>query len=279
MDILKKDVNRISIFTVLWNKLGSIHLTVVLCLLLTADLAAGYVCLNRRSVIFAPLNEIGLPEWMGTYGMHNLESTAWFFVLMPLLALLCINTFVCTTDRVVRLFKSRSRHPSILRFCFRLAPHVMHYALIVILIGYLSSYMFAQVLETRTLLPGGTMTLPGTGASIRFDAFQPEYYEAGRLATFRDRVLQPVARLVLSDGDSRRTALLKYNHPVWFKSFGIFLKDFAPKSRTGGMGMKVRINVSIRKDPGVVLYLAGMLLFTAGMAMYITEWIFLRKRK
>jgi hypothetical protein len=43
--------------------------------------------------------------------------------------------------------------------------------------------------------------------------------------------------------------------------------------------MKLRIDLSIRKDPGVLLYLTGMVFFTVGMILYITEWIFLKKGK
>jgi len=267
------------IITTLWNKAGSIHLTVVLCLLLTVDLAFGYICLNRNTTLFAPLNDIGLAEWMGTYGRYNLEKTAWFFILMLLLGLLCLNTFVCTTERVLRLLRFRAQQPRShrgLRFYFRFAPHVMHYAVIIMLAGYLCSYLFAHVLDTRTLIPGASMSLPGSKARIEFSAYEPQYYSAGRLESFKDRVLKPVARLRLVNGGHRETAVLGYNRPVWFKGYGIFMKSFAPKSK-GGMGMKVRINLSIRKDPGVLLYLAGMAFFTAGMALYVTEWIFFKK--
>lgn len=261
----------------IWQKLGSIHLTVILCLLLSTDLACGYVCLNRRSPIFAPLNDIGLMAWIDTYGRHNMVYTAWFFALLGLLALLCINTFVCTTDRVVVLIRSRS-HFGRQRFVFKFAPHVMHYALITILAGYLCSYLFARVFPGHTLVPGASMTLPGTAARITFESFDPLYYHGNRLGFFDNWVIEPRARLLFTDGDIRKTAVLTHNRPVRFKDYGIFLKDFSPRKK-GGMGLRVSIQMSIRKDPGVRVYLAGMLLFTAGLALYVWEWIFLKKLK
>ena len=141
------------IFSYIWKKLAGIHLTIVLCLLLAADLSFGYVCLNRNEILFAPLNDVGLIAWINTYGRCNLKSTAWLLALLVLLTLFCINTFVCTTDRVARLIRHRKKYPR-LRLLFRLAPHLMHYALILILTGYLSSYTFARVLaqEPRLLL-------------------------------------------------------------------------------------------------------------------------------
>lgn len=262
----------------LWHQLGSVHLTVILCLLLALDLIWGYLCLKNRALLFAPLNDIGLPAWSATFGRHNLVHTLWFFILLGLLALLALNTFVCTTDRVAGLLERRT-HLGPRRLLFKLAPHLMHYALILILTGYLSSYLFARVLDTHTLVPGASMALPVAGAHIAFDAFDPLYYQGGGLAAFKNRVLQPRARLSLTDGGFCRNAVLSLNRPVWFKGHGIFLKDFAPQTKGSGMTRLPRIDVSIRKDPGVRLYLAGILLFTAGLAAYLAEWIFFKGRE
>jgi cytochrome c biogenesis protein ResB len=253
----------------IWRKLGSIHLTVVLCLLLAADLALGYVCLERHTALFAPMNDIGLVAWARTYGRQNPVHTAWFFILLCLLTLLCVNTFVCTTDKVARLMSRRKQFKA-RRLFFKLAPHVMHYALIVILTGYLSSYLFARVLDTRTLILDKSISLAGTDGHITFTEFIPEFYQGDRLPAFKNRVLRPRARLRLTDGEYSRTAELNSTGPVHFKGYTITLKDFAPRQK-GGMGLRTRIDLSIRKDPGVGLYLAGIVLFTVGLVMYSAE--------
>ena len=259
-----------------WEKLGSIRLTVILCLLLTLDLSIGFLCLNRRSSLFQPLNEIGLTAWSQTYGIHNLAFTFWFFLLLILLTLLCINTFVCTTDRVVALMRSRKRF-GLKRLLFRLAPHVMHYAVIVTLAGYLFSYLFAQTLVNRTLTPGATLTLPETNATVTLDRFDPIYYEGDRLELYKDHVINPRAELILTErkkSDEKITrAVLTFNKPVRFHEYGIFLKNYYPKKKTGGMSRRVRITMTIRKDPGVYLYLTGIVLFTVGLVMYLGGWI------
>jgi hypothetical protein len=256
----------------IWRQLSSVRLTVVLCLLLTADLSVGYVCLDRRATLFAPLGDIGLATWMETYGRNNLAYTAWFFLLLALLGLFSIHTLVCTTQRLLLLTRARA-HFSPRRMMFKLAPHVMHLALVVMLVGYLCSYLFAQVLVSRTLVPGASLTLPGTQARITLESFEPVYAPAGdRLAEFSNRVLRPKARLLLEQNNTRRTELLGFNQPIRFAGYGVFLKDFSPKKR-GGMLSRVRIDMSIRKDPGVWGYLAGMLLFTVGLASYLVEWV------
>lgn len=269
---LKDRVNKI------WRNLGSIHLTVVLCLSLAADLTRGHICLIRNTALFAPLNEIGLTTWLSTYGRHNIAATAWFYLLLGLLTLLGINTFVCTTDRVLRLWALRAnitRQRLVLKF----APHVMHYAILIILTGYLCSYLFAQVVGHQTLISGRSVSLPYTTAEISLAAFEPEYYQGDRLPSFKNRVLVPKARLQLRDGETVHTAQLTASRPVRFKGYVIFLKDFAPKLKEGGMNRRVRVDVTLRKDPGVKLYLAGILLFIAGMAMYLPQWILLKPAK
>ncbi|MDZ7596722.1 MAG: hypothetical protein U5J82_00105 [Desulfobacterales bacterium] len=266
-----------SIFRTLWHKAGSIRLTVVLCLLLAADLAWGYFCLKDRSPLFAPLNEVGLATWIETYGRHNLMHTAWFFILLGLLAVLGLNTFVCTTDRVAALLVRRTQMGAS-RLLFRLAPHLMHYALILILVGYLGSYLFARVLDTHTLVPGGSMTLPDTAVQVAFIAFDPVYYPGERLPAFKNRVLEPRARLTVTKAGQTDERILSLNRPVWVNGYGIFLKEFAPQTQSGGMGRRPRIDVSIRKDPGVRLYLTGIVVFTFGLGVYLVEWVFIRRK-
>ncbi|MFH0727802.1 MAG: hypothetical protein V2B19_15855 [Pseudomonadota bacterium] len=265
------------LFSFIWKKAGSIQLTVMLCLSLTADLTWGYVCLSRHTHLFSPLGDIGLMAWIETYGRYNPVYTVWFFILLGLLALLCVNTFVCTTDRVLLLLRSGA-HFTRQRFFFKFAPHVMHYAMIVILLGYLCSYLFSEVLPRQSLVPGASLALPDTTAKIRFMSFEPEYYRGERLAFFDNWVIRPRARLEIEAGSMRQTAILSYDEPLRIKGYRLYLMDFAPKKK-GGMERRVRIDIGIRKDPGVWLYTAGMILFTLGLVLYLIDWIFLRKIK
>lgn len=260
-----------TVFACLWNRLSSINLTVALCLLLTADLVWGYFCLNRRTALFTPLNDLGLIPWAQTYGSHNLLATGWFFLLLALLALLAVNTFACTTSRVVQLLRAKGPG-GWQRLALRLAPHIMHYGLIVILAGYLCSYLFTQVLTSSTLAPGSHLSLPGAGGQVRLLAVEPEYYQGERLAFWKNEVIALKARLLLSDNNGQREAILSCNRPVRFQGYSLHLIDFAPKS-LNGMKMKTRIDLHVRKDPGVALYLAGMALFSLGLILYLYQSI------
>jgi len=261
---------------IVWRQLGGVRLTVVVLLLLVVDCAMGYWSLRGNNTVFAPLNDVGLFPWARTYGMNDLIHTAWFFTLLALLFILAINTFVCATDRVIALFKSRSRFTRPGRFALKFAPHIMHYAVIVILTGYLSSYLFSDVYPSQTLAPGTAITVPGTRVRLEFLSFDYQYYEGKRLEFFEDRVLSPEARLKLSNGVTERTAAISLNRPVRYEGYGVFMKNFAPKKRGRKNISRPYVEVSIRKDPGVSFYFTGMALFSLGLVMYAYQWLFVK---
>ncbi|MGD9950568.1 MAG: hypothetical protein AB7U29_19130 [Desulfobulbus sp.] len=261
------------ICTSIWQGLGSINLTIVLCSLLTLDLVWGYFCLKYHTSLFTPLNDMGLSAWSQTYGSNNLEQTGWFFLLLVLLSCLSANTFVCTTNRVGQLLAVRRGG---WQWLLKLAPHIMHYALIVILGGYLCSYLFTEVLTGRTLVSGSRLSLPGTSGQVGLLAFEPEYYQGKRLAFMDNRVISARFRLLLDDGVTPREAVLGCTQPVRFQGYSLHLRNFAPKGLEG-MKMKTRVDLFVRKDPGVGLYLAGMVLFSLGLMLYFFDWIMFRE--
>lgn len=255
----------------IWEQTGNVKLTVGLCLALVADLAAGYFRLKGNAHLFAPMSEVGLRQWFATYGRHNLQTTAWFYILLILLAALVVNTFACTTERVIRLARSRPR-----RLVFRLAPHAMHYAVILMLAGYLVSYLASQVVASCVLVPGRAVRVTGTGLRIELRTWRPEYYHYGRMPAYAGRVLRPRAELALSSGRAEKTAVLEATGPVRFGGYGIFLKNYGPKQK-GGMSSGIFLEVTIRRDPGLVFYFAGMSLFALGLVLYLYDRVVVKK--
>jgi hypothetical protein len=134
------------------------------------------------------------------------------------------------------------------------------------------------VLVCRTLVPGSWMTLPDTAGRITFESLDSAFYQGHRLVAYKDRVIRPRAFLTLDDGEQRQRGILMLDRPIHFLGYGIFLKDFSPKRR-GSMSNRVRIDLTIRKDPGVWCALAGMLLFAIGLLFYLIEWTFFKKAK
>ncbi|MCD6184495.1 MAG: cytochrome c biogenesis protein ResB [Deltaproteobacteria bacterium] len=257
---------------IVWKLAGSINLTIALLMLLVFDLSAGFICLKSNLSIFIPLNDVGLIAWLDTYGINYLQYTAWFFLLLVLLFLLAVNTFVCTTDKVVILFRNRFYYRSQIKFILNFAPHIIHYAFVVILAGYLVSYIFAVNLPANILLPEKSILIPGTGYKIKLNKLNIEYYKGQRLNFFQDRAINPEAEILLTDANGitvKKT--ISVNRPARFKGYSIHLEDFAPKSRTSMQKQKY-VNLIIHNDPGIHLYFCGMFLFVLGMLMYLYRW-------
>ena len=264
-----------------WNTLGSINLTIILLLILVVDLGGGYFILRSHTNLFTPLNDLGLWEWMQTYGSTHLPETGWFFALLLLLLLLALNTFVCTTTRVWGLMKARAHFPNRTRFLLRFSPHIMHYAVIVILLGYLASYLLAENYPNNILIPGKSIRIPHTDSRIQLESLKIQYYEGRRLDFLQGMAINPQASLIFRDSNHNLVAkrIVSINQPAWFRGFSIHLKNFAPNIKGGGMQRRPFINLMVKKDPGLKLYFAGTLIFAVGLLMYLYEWLWLRPRQ
>jgi hypothetical protein len=249
----------------LWRALGSIKLTVAVCFLLAADLGLGYLSLRESLEIFAPMSNVGLIEWMQTYGAANPAHAAWFFAMLALLAALSINTFACTTERVVRILAAR---PVWRELPFRLAPHLMHYAVLIILAGYLCSYLFATSDTGRALRPGESLTLPGGHAELRFQDFSPELLRGTRIDAFDGYVIRPNARITVRTGEDEHAAVLNFNAPIHVDGYGIYLSDFQSRKPGRGMGRNY-ISLIVRRDPSAIVYQLGMAVFVLGLVLYV----------
>jgi hypothetical protein len=249
----------------LWRALGSIRLTVTVCILLTADLGLGYLSLRESLEIFAPMSNVGLIEWMQTYGAANTTHATWFFAMLALLATLSLNTFACTTERVVRILAAR---PAWRELPFRLAPHLMHYAVLIILAGYLCSYLFSTSDTGRALRPGESLALPGGRAELHFHDFSPELLHGKRIDAFDGYVIKPNARITVRNGTSEYAAVLNFNEPIHVDGHGIYLSDFQPRKPGRGMGRNY-ISLIVRRDPSAIVYQLGMAVFVLGLALYV----------
>jgi hypothetical protein len=256
----------------LWRALGSIQLTVALCFLLAADLGFGYLSLRENLEIFAPMSNVGLLEWIDTYGAANPDHAMWFFAMLALLGGLSVNTFVCTTERVFQILRLRCAASEL---PFRLAPHLMHYAVLIILAGYGCSYLFSTSDTGRALRPGERMQIPGTDAALQFDRFAPDLMQGSRVDGFDGYVIRPNAQLTIHHAGRATPAVLNFNEPIHVAGVGIYLAEFQPRKPGGGMGRSY-INLILRRDPSAAIYRFGMLVFVLGLGLYVFERKFRR---
>ncbi|MBU0991437.1 MAG: hypothetical protein KJ737_02990 [Proteobacteria bacterium] len=258
----------------IWEKLGSIQLTFYLITLMVVDLTTGFFFLKAHPHLFQPLNDTGFIKWATTYAKSNPYESAWLFILIFLMTILSVNTFACTTQRMILLVRHHGFADQKIRFILKLSPHIMHYAMLIMLLGYLVSYLTSQAWESNVLLPGKTVRLPGSSCQVRLTDLAIDYYQGKRLVHMQDRGIDVRAALCIQceKGKEPVTGILGYNRPIGFRGYSLHLKDFAPKSKSG-MAIRKYIQFTIRKDPGTGFYFTGMILFTIGLLLYLTNWL------
>jgi len=255
----------------IWQTLGSIRLTILILWLLVGDLAGGYLSLSGSEKIFRPLNDLGLIEWVATYGKTYPGRTVWLAGLFVLLLILGLNTFVCTTDRVAVLVKNRRYFTNRLRFYLKFPVHITHYALLFILTGYLLSYLYAFTCSSVIIVLKHEARIPGTDISVRLESLEIDYYRGDRLAFLNDRAFDVQAGLRFTSGRDQTGKTIALNRPCRFRGLSLHLDKFGPASRTA-MQKQPYIRLVVKKDPGLKLYFGGTLLFIIGLGLYLWQW-------
>ncbi len=262
----------------IWRAFGSIRLTILVLWLLVGDLTGGYLSLKGSEKIFSPLNDLGLVEWVSTYGLTYPGRTIWLAGLFLLLLLLGLNTFACTTDRVASLVKNRRYFTARLRFCLKFSVHIMHYALLFILTGYLLSYLYAFTCSNLIVVLKHETRIPGTDIRVRLESLDIDYYRGERLAFLNDRAIDARAGLLFTSGRYQTVKAIALNQPCLFRDLSFHLDKFNPDSRTS-MQKQPYIRLIVKKDPGLKLYFGGTLLFIIGLGLYLWQWFLLQPSK
>lgn len=246
----------------------SLKLAVVLLFLMVADLCFGYLCLQGHATLFQPLNEVGLKQWLITYARSEPFFSAWFILLLPLLSGLAVNTLCCTGNKLYHLFTSHIKRWSSHSFLHTLSIHLIHLAIVTLLLGYLASYTLSTIHPSITLTPGVLATIPGSNINVELIEMQMIPYTGKHLASFNGRNINTNAQLKLSDKNMSKTTTLSINHPAYFRGFSFFLQRFNPTS-SRAMSSSHYIVVDIRRDPGVIPTFTGIVAFLIGLAGYL----------
>lgn len=183
------------------------------------------------------LNDLPLFYWLQE---APLTVSWWLWVTIGLLALLAVNTVLCSMESLGKKWERGN-------FLVRIAPQVMHLGFLLIMVAHLVSARgsFKQVMEVGE---GSTIGFPDGGVVLveRLDAAMgPMGMPTGYSARVR----------TLAGGMAAGT--VSPNHPFFHRGFGIYLKE------VGFMPAPVAL-VEIHREPGAGWALAGALLFTVG---------------
>lgn len=204
-------------------------------------LFAGSMILPARPDAYAGMNDALLFDWLRGVASNPLHF--WFWAVLLLLALLTVNTVVCSLDS---LWKKRSGAD----FWLRISPQLMHLGFLLILLAHLLSAS-SGFRVSGTLARGSAGVLPD-GKRLHVSRITMDSYPGGMpRAWWADVELrygsQPAVRGTLGP-----------NRPLFVDGVGVYLKSV----RYGRQGPVAVLHAS--RDPGALWALAGACLFTAG---------------
>ena len=216
----------------LYNKIASLTFGLWLLGGVMFFLAAGSFLQGEGSSI----NEVALLDWLREV---PLRESWWLWISFGLLALLALNTLLCSIESLRAKWQKGS-------FLARIAPQLMHLGFLLILIAHLQS-AYGGFKQTMQVEGGSSITFPD-GSNVVFTDFAATYGRMGMPVAYS-------ATLNCRSGSKTVTASISPNHPFFHQGHGIYIKDIAPPP------MKAAL-VEVHKEPGAGVALAGGAIFT-----------------
>lgn len=182
------------------------------------------------------INEVPLFLWLREV---PLRESWWLWVSLLFLAILALNTVLCSIDSLTAKWQRGS-------FLSRIAPQAMHLGFLCIMVAHLQSAAgsFKQAVEVGQ---GSGITFPD-GSQVVFTDFNATYSPMGMPTALSATFTYPA-------GNATASATISPNHPFFFQGHGIYVKDVAPPP------MKAAL-VEVHKEPGAGMALAGGVIFT-----------------
>jgi hypothetical protein len=184
------------------------------------------------------INTMALFAWLTE---TPLALSWWLWATVGLLALLALNTVLCSIESLRAKAGSGRVLPII-------APQVMHAGFLLIVLAHLFS-AWGGAKEALPVREGEAITFPGNG-QVQIDNLRLATGPMGMPVDYSAEVRYPA-----DSGIGART--ISPNHPAFYRGFGIYLKEVALYPYRAAL-------IEIHREPGAGLALAGALLFTLG---------------
>ncbi|NVO00566.1 MAG: cytochrome c biogenesis protein ResB [Geobacteraceae bacterium] len=219
-------------FKRIYDNLSSLSLGLWLLCGVMLFLAAGSFLQGEGSII----NEVALYDWIREV---PLRESWWLWGAIALIALLALNTLLCSIESLRNKWDKGS-------FLVRIAPQLMHLGFLFIVIAHLQSAYggFKQSMQVEN---GSSIKFPD-GTDIVFTGFDATYGKMGMATAYS-------ATLECRTGGKALTAVISPNHPFFYKGHGVYIKDIAPPP------MKAAL-VEVHREPGAMMALTGGAVFT-----------------
>ncbi len=227
----------LSLKTTVWTLLALIGLFFV-----------GSYMMPMHRDIFASMNEDLLFRWARRIASRSIPYTWWFYAAIAGLAVLTINTLVCSIQAVNAKWTRKD-------FLLRISPQMMHLGFLFILLAHLLGAGWGY--KVSGALPEGSYAQLPDGRTIFLRSVQADINPRGILEGWSaDVLLYDMNNAPIAAGT------LGPNKPLLHGGIGIYMKSFEFEPRPYAV-------LLVAKDPGAVWALAGGMLFIAGATMLL----------
>jgi hypothetical protein len=220
----------------LYDKLASLDLGIWLISGLLLLLAIGSFGSGASEA--GSINDLPLFLWLRE---APLSASWWLWCGIALIALLALNTVICSIDSIRSKFGRDN-------FLIIIAPQVMHLGFLLIILAHLFSAWGGQK-EVMQVYEGSSIGSPD-GNMVRVGAITASVGPMGMMTEYG-------AEFFYDEGGSRKSQRVRPNHPLFYRGFGIYVKDVAMMPAPTAL-------VEIHREPGAGVALAGALMFTIG---------------
>jgi len=225
----------------LWRFTISIELCLWLLALICCVMAAGSFLLTGRYA--AAINYMPLLVWLREV---PLSASWWLWLTLLLLALLVLNTVLCSSETLWSRWGRSGLMPL-------LAPQLMHVGFLLIVLAHLQSAYGGYVQQIEVVegmvaqLPDGTK-FGIAGLAVRMS---PMGMPTGFSSELVTDLNNQAARFTISP-----------NHPWFSGSYGVYIKQ------AEAYPVK-RALLEIHREPGAGMALAGAIVFTVGNVLLL----------
>jgi len=224
----------------------SLKTAVWLMLAVLAVLFAGSAIMPSRPDIYGDMNDILLFDWLRETAGKPMNF--WFVAALGLLAVLAVNTIVCSLDSLIKKLNRRE-------FLLRISPQLMHIGFLFILLGHLLGAGWG--FKTGGALNEGRSGILPDGKAVVLRSLDMQFYPSGMPRDWS-------ANVDIYENNSRvASGTLGANRPLFVDGIGIYLKSLT-QTNDGPAAV-----IHVARDPGALWALAGAIVFTVGNFIFL----------
>ncbi len=230
----------LSLKTTVWT------LVVLVCLFFI-----GSYLMPTHGDVFSGMNDDILFRWARDTASNNPGSTWWLFAAIAALALLTINTLVCSIQAVRGKWTRRD-------FLLRISPQIIHIGFLFILLAHLLGAGWGYKLSG--MMPQGAYAPLPEDRALQLNQIRVQTDARGQMTGWSaDASVYENNRLV-------KSGTLGPNAPLFYRGTGIYLKTLNFERGPAAL-------LLIAKDPGAVWALVGGVLFILGsITLLVLKW-------